>query len=155
MTYLTRVLAIMLGGVLLMSCGPTAAEGGRITVKSAREKPDAASFLRMIGLPVPPAIVEFYRYAPGMDDSARVILVMSQSDWDRMQRTPPLNTIPSGRWNSFDAMLLPDNEGNWRPRNDKAITATQTHLANREALNIGYSPAGPGRVRVYLFWFET
>lgn len=148
-------LTAALAAMLLTSCNQPAPDNGRIVVKSALEKPSAAALLRGLGMPTPPATVEFYEYLPGRDDVAMTVFVVSKSDWARMRAAPPLSGIPDERWsNQQAAPFLPDR-GGWRPHEDFAIVAARTWLPKAEFLQIGYSPAGPGRVRVYLAWGQT
>lgn len=104
---------------------------------------------------MPPATVELYDYTPGLDDAAKVVLVMADADWAAMRNSPPLKDVPPGRWSSTDALLLPENRGAWRPGDDPAVLATQVQLPNAESLTIGHAPAGSGRTRIWLFWHQT
>lgn len=124
-------------------------------VTSKYKKPNAAALLKHIGLPIPPATVELYEYDEGMDDTARVVMVMSAADWAAMRNAPPLNTIENRQWDRSQAELLPSDRGNWRPSKDTALIAAYTWLPKAEFVKVGFSPAGAGRVRVYLVWGQT
>lgn len=143
---------IAIAAVSLTTCTPP---GNWIKVRSDREQPDAASFLRMIGLPVPTATVELYEYAPGLDDSAEVKLVMSEAEWATMKNAPALRMNADGPKGLILTGLLSSDHGDWRPQADGATIVAHRDLPDAEILTVGYSPAGPGRVRVYLFWHET
>lgn len=104
---------------------------------------------------MPPATIEFYELHQGMDESAEVILVTSKKDWVAMRNAPPLSTEPDGRRRRMLAELLPADHGAWRPHRDPGVIAAQIRLPNAEFVDVGYSPAGPDRVRVYLFWSQT
>lgn len=139
----------------LSACGQANGSEGRIVVTSQYKKADAPALFKHIGLPMPPATVELYEYDEGMDDMARVVLVMSEADWATMRGTPPLSSIEDRQWDRSQALLFPADHGAWRPSRDKALIAGYTWLPKAEFLKVGYSPAGPGRVRVYLVWGQT
>lgn len=132
---------------------------------SARQTPDlpssdnakqVAALFKHMGMRLPPsAAIELYERDEGLDDMARVILVVTQRQWEEMRAEPPLNSQPARAWRRLFADLLPPDYGRWQPERDSNIVAAQIHLANAEFVNIGYSPAGPGRVRVYLAWSQT
>lgn len=115
-----------------------------------------ATLFEHMGMRLPPsAAIELYERDEGLDDMALVILVVTQRQWDEMRAEPPLNSQPARAWRRLFADLLPPDHGRWRPERDPGIVAAQVHLPNAEFVNIGYSPAGPGRVRVYLAWSQT
>lgn len=109
----------------------------------------------MIGLHVPTATVELYEYAPGLDDSAKVKLVMSETEWTAMRNAPALRMNGEGLRGLILAGLPSSDHGDWRPQADGATTVSHRNLPDAEKLTVGCSPAGPGRVRIYLFWRET
>ena len=150
-----KLVVAALIAALLTSCNEPVPDNGRLVIKSDLEKPNAAALLRGLGMPTPPATVEFYEYLPGRDDMAMTVFVVGQADWARMRAAPPLRGIPDERWSNDQAASFLADRGGWRPHQDLAIIAAQTWLPKAEFLQIGYSPAGPGRVRVYLAWGQT
>ncbi|WP_260600127.1 hypothetical protein [Sphingomonas endolithica] len=127
-----------------------------MTPTSIKQGQDAAPILARIGLKAPPsAIVEYVRQERGMDDNARLILLMPAGEWAAMQATPPLDAVAPDRYTANEATLLGASEGAWHPSDEPAIKGAQFNLPAATYLNVGVAPANEGRVRVYLSWFET
>ena len=110
---------------------------------------------RLIGLPVP-ATAEgvFARYQQGLDDNARLVLLMSASDWAAMRARPPLDAIKQERYATDDAVMLPGDDGAWNPRRYPGLVAAQTPSDGRQVYNIAYVKTAPDRVRVFVFWHQ-
>lgn len=142
--------------IVVASCGQAAPHTQRNAVNDLSPKQRAQAILTRIGLTASAATrVEFAEYSVGMDDSARLTMVMPQADWAAIQAAPPLNAAPPGSYTAEEAMRLGEDAGDWRPQADKGVVATQLRLKSGEFLNIGTSQAAAGQVRVYLFWFQT
>ena len=148
---------LALGAVTLASCGGAASSSERNVVsRTPTQQTQDAAILQRIGIVLPAsATVEYSSSERGMDDNARVVLLMPAADWATMQAKPPLNSVPPERYNSDEAMSLGPSDGDWRPADQPGIQGTQVSLPNARYLNVGVAPATEGRVRVYLFWFET
>jgi hypothetical protein len=119
---------------------------------------DQAAILKRIGLTLPPsARVEYADYMAGMDDAARLLMTMTDADWqafltDITRRAPRLPEFLE------DANpLLGPTDGKWNPSATKGLKTGQVvwGVNQSEGLNIGFAPVGDGKVRVFLFWHQT
>lgn len=119
---------------------------------------DQTAILKRIGLTPPPsAQIEYADYTNGMDDAARLLLVMPQGDWTaflagivrRAPRAPEFGE-------DLNFALGPDKQG-WNPNAARGLKTGQVAwgVNESEGLNIGVAPAGDGKVRVFLFWHQT
>lgn len=144
----TRCLAPLLA-VALASCGG-AADGEPLEVRSKAAQQAA-------GLILPArASIEFVERMQGMDEAVQIIAVMPTADWQALERRIEA-TVPDAAAPSRDgAGHLGTDHGGWQPGRQAGLTARQVPWRQgTEALNIGAAPAGPGMVRVFLFWFQT
>lgn len=128
---------------------------GALTQASLKEQAD--TIFKRIGLTPPPsAVVEYAEYQHGMDDSARLVMVMPTADWTAMQASPPLNSVAPDLYLREEAASLGASREGWRPGDDPSVVATQVLLnGGLEGLNVGVGSAGTDRVRVYLYWIQT
>lgn len=140
---------------LLAACTAPAPSRAEVVAAKREREQRVVALLKHIGMSMPPAVIEYYELHQGMDEMAEVILVVSRKDWIAMRNAPPLSTEPDGRWRQVLAETLPADHGAWRPQQDPGIIAAQIRLPNAEFVDVGYSPAGPDRVRVYLSWSQT
>jgi hypothetical protein len=119
---------------------------------------DKTAILKRIGLTPPPsAQIEYVDYTNGMDDAARLLLVMPQADWtaflaDIVHKVPRSPEFAE----DLNFALGPGREG-WHPEAAKGLKTGQVAWGVNESenLNIGVAPAGDGKVRVFLFWHQT
>lgn len=124
----------------------------------ARNAPelDAPAVAALMGLTLPPgATVEYKRVDNGMDQSARLVLLVPEAEWRawRDRVVPPGGGLP--RFSADGVVNLGSDDGGWAPSAARELTAVQRRWRGSEALNIGQAPAGGGRVRVWLYWFQT
>lgn len=119
---------------------------------------DGAIIVKRIGLSLPPSgKIEYARYQPGMDDAAWLLVRMSEVDWkvflDGIVRWAPHAPEFSEEANA----LMGPRDGNWDTEAAKGLKTGQVAwgVNDSEGLNIGFAPAGDGRVRVFLFWHQT
>ncbi len=119
---------------------------------------DQTAILQRIDLTLPPsAQMEYADYMAGMDDAARVLLVMPQADWTTflagiVRRSPR----PPEFTEEFNFALGPGKQG-WNPESAKGLKTGQVAwgVNESEGLNIGVAPAADGTVRVFIFWHQT
>lgn len=149
-----RTWTAAVAAIMLAACSQAFPSKGP-TVTSKDRKTNAAALLKHVGLAMPPAAVEFYEYDDGLDDAARVKLVMSEADWATMRNEPALRMKGEGLRGLILTGMLSSDHGDWRPQADGATIIAHRDLPDAERLTVGYAPAGPGRVRVYLFWHQT
>lgn len=147
----------LLGLLALASCGRADPPSDvRDVARSSTRRQDAVALLRRIGLTVPAsATVEYSRVERGLDDSARIVLLMTAADWARMRSSPPLDAVPPERYDADGAMALGASDEGCRPGEQPGIVGAQVRLPDAEILDFGVAPVEGGRVRVFLFWFET
>lgn len=110
-----------------------------------------------IGLTLPAnARVTFANRMRGLDDAAQVIAVMPVADWRDLERRL-LATIPDTAPPTREAVAhLGTDHDEWTPGSQPHLTARQLPWRGGvESLTIGAAPAGPGMVRVFIFWFQT
>lgn len=139
----------------LQSCGQVLPES-RTIVSEASPDQIAADVFKRVGLTPPPsARIEFAEYQNGLDDNARVIMVMPAADWVTMQATPPLNAVRPEAYAREGLHRLGTSDAKWRAREDPSVVVAQMKVNGSEYLNVGIGDASGGRVRVYLFWFQT
>lgn len=142
----------------LAGCGPADMEIGREKDQMNNSSPSAqaGSVAQAMGFPLPPsAIVELADYQRGLDDNARLILVLPVGEWARLKAARPFNAIPEQAYSRANLFHLGEDEGRWRPSTDQTLVAAQAPLKNGRALNVGVSRINADLVRVYLFWFQT
>ena len=133
--------------------------GGATTAAPENDRPTSSP-----GDSQPPTVVEHHDpdaknadHTAGMDDAARVLLVMSQADWvaflDGIVRRSPR---PPEFADDLNFALYPEKQG-WNPGSVKGLTTGQVAwgVNQSEGLNIGFAPADGGRVQVFLFWHQT
>ncbi len=110
-----------------------------------------------IGLTLPAnSRVTFAHRMRGLDDAAQIIAVMPVADWRDLERRL-LATIPDAAPPTREAAahLGTDHDG-WTPGRQPHLTARQIPWRGGvESLTIGAAPAGPGMMRVFIFWFQT
>ena len=145
------------GLIALASCAQAVPDGRISAVTKASLQEEADTIFKRVGLTPPPsAVVEYAEYQHGMDDSARLVMMMPTADWKAMQASPPLNSVAPDLYLREEAASLGANKEGWRPRDDPSVVATQVLLnGGLEGLNVGVGSAGTGRVRVYLYWIQT
>lgn len=154
-THLRRL--AILGVIMLASCAQAVPDGRVSAVTKASLKEQADTIFKRVGLTPPrSAVVEFAEYQHGMDDNARLVMVMPAADWAAMQASPPLNGVAPHSYTREEAVRLGASRGGWRPRDDPSVVAKQVLLnGGLEGLNVGVGSAGTDRVRVYLYWIQT
>ncbi|MET0271009.1 MAG: hypothetical protein ABW173_11340 [Sphingomonas sp.] len=109
------------------------------------------------GLTLPAsAEIMFARQMHGLDDAAQIIAVMPIADWRSLERRIEA-TVPGTEPPTGDAAgYLGTDHGAWQPGRQPGLTTRQVPWRGGvEWLNIGAAPAGPGMVRVFIFWFQT
>lgn len=109
-----------------------------------------------VGLKLPAsAKVVFVHQMHGIDDAAQMIAVMPIGDWHALERRIEA-TVPGLEPPSIQGLaFLGADNGDWQPSQQSGLTARQVPWRHGvESLNIGAAPAGPGMVRVFIFWFE-
>lgn len=116
----------------------------------------AAQILSKIGVPFPTsAKAEYAKYEVGLDDNARVILLMPAAEWSKVETALFRNASGKQLFSTENQLYLGSNEGDWSPRSDPELTAAQIPWNDgKEIMNIGVSNAGSDLVRVYLFWHQ-
>ena len=140
-------LALMLTGVGCTGVGPQAKE----TVVTTGQ--DVAGDM---GVVIPPgAVVEHAERINGRDAAARLVVVLPEAAWHAWcaQLVPDRPDQPA--FSAAENYELGPDEGSWAPSRAPGLTTVQLRWRGAEALNIGQSPAGAGRVRGFLFWFRT
>ncbi|MET0373847.1 MAG: hypothetical protein ABW128_06270 [Rhizorhabdus sp.] len=142
-----RCLASLLA-LLVAGCG------GADDTKTLEARSRASQ--QAVGLTLPAsARVKFVHQMHGIDDAAQIIAVMPTADWQALERrieTTAPGTQPLTR--DGIAFLGTDN-GDWQPSKQPGLTARQVPWRGGvESLNIGAATAGPGMVRVFIFWFQ-
>lgn len=147
MRYLAKAAAPLLV-ILMTGCGGVA-DRETLEVRSKASQ-------QAIGLTLPAsARVIFADRMRGLDDAARIIAVMPAADWRDLERRL-LATVPDAAPPTREAVahLGTDHDG-WTPGKQAQLTARQLPWrGGAESLNIGAAPAGPGMMRVFIFWFE-
>lgn len=129
---------------------------GLWATRDGADKADAPTararvYAARIGLPLPEGTrVVFAEWATGLDDSARLGLVMSEAGWASLRgQLPALAFEPE---NNFH---LGRDRGGWRPQNAPGLTTAQVRWRDRaEYLNVGIAPLSSGEVRVFVFWHQ-
>lgn len=140
-------LALLLTG---MGCTGTGPQTKETTMTTGQE------IAGDMGVTLPPGgTVEYAERISGRDAAARLVVVLPDSAWDawRTQLVPDRADQPA--FSSAENYELGSDEGSWAPSHAPGLTTVQLRWRGAEALNIGQSPAGAGRVRVFLFWFRT
>lgn len=102
------------------------------------------------------AKVVFAHRMRGLDDAAQIVALMPTADWQVLEHwieaTVPGTQPPSVE----DAAYLGTDHDGWTPGREPHLSARQIPWRDGvESLNIGSAPAGPGMVRVFIFWFQT
>jgi hypothetical protein len=143
---------------LVGACGQASpnSERNAMSRTASQKSQDHAALLQRLGLEIPSsATIEFAQYQRGMDDNARLILLMPAADWAAMQAEPPFDAVRPERYTAEGAVRLGPSEGAWHPADEAEIRGAQIPMDHAKYMNVGVAPAEGGRVRVYLFWFET
>jgi hypothetical protein len=111
-----------------------------------------AAYSRRIGLPLPPGTrAEFADWTIGLDDACRLVLVMPEAGWAALR-----SSLPSETFEAEGSYRLGPDEGRWTPRQAPGLVSAQFFpWRGAEAMNIGFAPAGPGEIRVFVFWHQT
>lgn len=92
----------------------------------------------------------------GIDEAAQIIAVMPAADWQELERRIEATVPDAAQPSRMGVSHLGADQGEWQPGRQAGLTARQVPWRQgREALNIGAAPAGPGMVRVFIFWFQT
>lgn len=146
---------VAVAGMLLIApaCGSPLAE--RNVVKS-NDANSASHVIEKIGLKLPAsANIEYFKYLPGMDDSARLVLTLAEADWPPLLAQINAKSEREVVFAASDNFLLSDDGQDWKPSVTPGLETGQAALANAEWLNVGVAPNGPGRLRVFLFWHRT
>ena len=109
-----------------------------------------------IGLVLPPGSrVEFAKVIErDRDEVAGLIVTMPESSWNDLRARLSLSEgdLMADQNSNLDAP--PD--GGWQP--DKAVGLASAQVPWRgglEALNVGVAPAGTGRKRVFILWYQV
>ena len=112
----------------------------------------AAAHAARIGLSLPAGTrAEFADWMTGLDDACRLVLVMPEGRWAAFR-----SSLPSEAFEMDGGHRLGPDEGRWTPSRVPGLSSAQFFpWRNAEALNIGFAPAGPGEVRIFVFWHQT
>lgn len=111
---------------------------------------------KAIGLTLPAsAKVVFVQQMHGIDDAAQFIAVMPIDEWHALEHRIAA-TVSGIQPPSNDGLAdLGTDNSDWQPNKQLGLTARQVPWRHgKESLNIGAAPAGPGMVRVFIFWFQ-
>lgn len=125
-------------------------------VATSKERVDEAAIVKRVGLDLPAdATIEFSERIDGRDEAARLIVVMSDGDWQALIS----DLAPSGSdqppFSSDANFHLGPDEGGWEPSLAKGLKTMQIPWKNgREALNLGVESTQAGHVRLFVFWHE-
>lgn len=117
---------------------------------------DAHEVAKSMGIAIPPtAVVEYVEQMHGMDYAARLILSMPEKTWEQWRADIP----PAGSAKMVFSTENNDNldfdVGNWGPKKTDNLTSATVRWRNSQSLTIGQMPIGGGRVRIYIWYFET
>lgn len=118
---------------------------------------DGTAVAKRIGLTLPPsARVEHAEPMRGMDDAARLSLVMSSADWQGFSAQIAKQSSHELTFSEDDNFLLGTQADGWKPGEATGLKTGQVLWANgTEGLNVGVAPEGSDMVRVFLFWHQT
>lgn len=117
---------------------------------------DPHSIAGQIGLTIPAdATVEYAERIDGRDSAARLVLIVPAASWTRWRDTLVPAAVDQPPFTAAENYELGSDEGLWTPSKAAGLTTVQRRWRGSELLNIGQSPQSDGRVRVYLFWFQT
>ncbi len=141
-------LAVWAAAALLSGCGTAVPD------EPLAKRANAA--VEAIGLAIPPgAGIAFADEMHGIDDAARLILVLPAAEWRRLDRRIAQAEPDAPPLSAEDRHLLGPDEGGWAPGRQPGLVAHQLRWRQgTEVLNVGVAPAGAGRVRVFLFWHQ-
>lgn len=148
-----RVTVLALALTAANSCGGAGARTGSDMTDTVT---DAGKLATQAGVTIPPdATVEYAQAIAGRDSAARMVLVLPEASWRvwRGQLVPDKPDQPP--FTAAENYELGPDDGRWTPSKAPGLTTVQVRWRGSEALNIGQSPLGDGRVRVFIFWFQT
>lgn len=131
----------MLDGAMRREDGAAGDVGGR-----------AAAYVGRIGLHLPAGTrAEFAAWMTGLDDAARLILIMSEANWAVLR-----SGLPPASFEVENGPRLGPDEGGSMPGSAPGLLSAQFHpwRDRAEALNIGFAPAAAGEVRVFVLWHQ-
>lgn len=142
---------------LVLAAGACSGAGARTeTEKMSGTAAQAPKIAAQMGITIPAdATVDYAEPIEGRDSAARLVLVLPEAAWAswRGQLVPTGPDQPP--FTALENYELGADQGGWTPSKAPGLTTTQVHWRGSESLNIGQSPTGDGRVRVFLFWFQT
>lgn len=115
----------------------------------------AEAYAKRIGLRLPlGAQAEFADWMTGLDDAARLILLMPEAAWPAFRADLP--GLSAAR--PFEAetnYVLGMDEGRWAPGRAAGLLSVQLPWrGGLEVMNLGIAPAHQGWVRVFVFWHQ-
>lgn len=91
----------------------------------------------------------------GIDDAARLILVLPNAEWQRLDRRIVQAVPDASPLSAEGRQVLGPDEGAWAPGWQPGLVARQLGWRQgTEVPNVGVAPAGASQVRVFLFWYE-
>ncbi|WP_442678114.1 hypothetical protein ACSBM8_11245 [Sphingomonas sp. ASY06-1R] len=139
-------LRIGIGAVLLLamaSCAP--------------ERPiPAKEVVARIGLDLPPgAKIEFSKYLPGgMDDAAMLMLVLPEADWKALLLRVEKQAGEAAYFTKDDNLSFSSKDMGWPPFDATDLVTAQLRWGKGgvEAINLGVTHAGAGKIRLLVFW---
>lgn len=146
--------AFAITACLLATVGCGTASSGRRTTR--QEETTSSRIFKRLGITPPTsAKIEYARYQSGMDDNAQLIIVLKASDWPTLlEQVNSLAARPIA-FSAANNLLLGRDEPHWKPISTPGLQAGQAQLAKAEALNVGFAPLAPDKVRIFFFWHQT
>lgn len=120
--------------------------------------PATAALLQRIGLDLPAsATIEHVASEAGMDDSAKLMIVMSAGDRTLLLRQISLKAGRDLTFSADDNFLLGNDSDAWRSSRTAGLQTGQVPWAHgTESLNVGIIPAAnTGQTSVFVFWHQT
>ncbi len=144
---LAGAVALLAGGAILAGRGGEAGHEGDVAGR-------AAAYAERIGLRLPAGTRAGFAYWwTGLDDAARIALVMPDAGWAAFRAG-----LPRGRFGAEGNHRFEPDEAGWAPGRAAGLTSAQFPWhgprGGTEALNVGVAPAGPGERRVFVFWHQ-
>jgi hypothetical protein len=153
----------LLGLALLVSgCSADAPQQERQTSMAretqqsgATSTADMSAIVKKIGLSLPDgAKIEFADYQTGHDDNARIVVSMSQAQWNNLSKQQPYAGADFSPDNNHH-MAPDDTTGPWAPEKAPDLATAQMSADNGMAsLNVGVSKQADTTIKLYIFWYR-